>query len=87
MTRARMPVALPLIALALLVVMLLQGCASAPQPAPDADQADRPRTQQASFAEPACGAVAAFGLISAVGLPLYMVVSGFANRACSGVAK
>lgn len=75
-------VVLPFVALLLLCVVLLQGCASV-QPEPE----ERPRTMKASYAEPICGSVAAFGLISAIGLPGYLIASGFANRACSEVAK
>lgn len=84
---ARLPIALPLVALVLLLVFLLQGCASAPQTPDTPDAQDRPRTMQASYAEPACQSMAAFGLISGLGLPAYLIVSGFANRACSGVAR
>lgn len=76
-----------MIALLLLLVFLLQGCATTPQSEPEGQQQDKPRTMQASYAEPACQSVAAFGLISALGLPGYLIASGFANRACSGVAK
>lgn len=64
-----------------LIVLALSGCAT--QPVPD----DNPKLQRADYTEPACGAVAAFGLISVIGLPGYLMASGFANRACAGMAK
>jgi hypothetical protein len=82
----RLPVALPLVALVLLCVFLLQGCAT-PQAPQEAPQEARPRTLQASYSEPVCQSVAAFGLISAIGLPGYLIASGFANRACVEAAK
>ena len=86
MTPAARQWILPAVALLLVVVLMLQGCASAPKPAPESDQ-DRPRTQQASYAEPACQSLAAYSLIAGLGLPGYLIVSGFANRACSGVTR
>ena len=69
-----------------LVLGVLSGCASTPTPAPEPEQPTQPRMQRAGYAETACQSGAAFGLISAIGLPGYMVVSSFANRACSAMA-
>lgn len=64
-----------------LLVLALSGCAT--QPVPE----DDPKLQRADYTESACQSGAAFVLISAIGLPGYLVASGFANRACAGVAK
>ena len=69
------------------VVAMLAGCMSAPRATEPEEQAPGPRTMKAGYAEPACQAIASFSLISAVGLPMYLVVSGFANRACSELQK
>lgn len=66
---------------AALTCLLLTGCATTQAP-----QEDQPRTQRA-YAESACQSVAAFGLIAAASLPVYLVLSPFTSRGCEGVAK
>lgn len=68
-----------------LALGLITGCASTPAPAPEPEQPTPTRLQKASYVETACQSASAFALISGIGLPGYLVVSSFANRACSAV--